>query len=132
MISVPSNLISDVRILLGGFGSHVILPLKLRELALGFVVIDEHNIILYTPQVWTIFRSVSIQEIRIRNLADHVRDFWAHSMLLAKRLVGISLQDETLEEGSIEIQSVALLDRETVVVDLWTQLPSLAVSIGKA
>ena len=132
MISVPSNLISDVRILLGGFGSHVILPLKLRELALGFVVIDEHNIILYTPQVWTIFRSVSIQEIRIRDLADQVRDFWAHSMLLAKRLVGISLQDETLEEGSIEIQSVALLDRETVVVDLWTQLPSLAVSMGKA
>ena len=132
MISVPSNLISDVRILLGGFGSHVILPLKLRELALGFVVIDEHNIVLYTPQVWTIFRSVSIQEIRIRDLADQVRDFWAHSMLLAKRLVGISLQDETLEEGSIEIQSVALLDRETVVVDLWTQLPSLAVSMEKA
>ena len=66
-------------------------------------MVDEDDVVLDAPQIWTVLRSVGVQEVRVCQLSDEVRDLWSHPVLLAERLVGISLQDKTFEERSVEI-----------------------------
>lgn len=81
-----------------------------------FRMIDEDNVVPDTTQIRAVLSLGSVDKIGIRELTNEIRDLGTHSVLRYQCFVRESLQHEALEEGSIQIESVALLDGEEIMV----------------
>lgn len=80
-------------------------------------MIDKDNIVPDAPQIRSILSSGGINKVGICQLTDEVGNLGTHSVLLTKGGMGKSLQNEPLEQGSIQVETIPFLDGEKVMID---------------
>ena len=86
-------------------------------------MIDKDDITPDSSNVWTALRLGRVLEIGIREVPHKGRDLWPHSMLCFEPCMRVVLEDEPFKETPIEVESLAFLDSEVVIIDLRAQLP---------
>lgn len=93
-----------------------------RVRVLLHAMVQEDDAVLQPENLWASTRLGSVEQVLVRQLPGKHRNLGRHAVLSVQRRVARALFDQTLKQGAVQIESLALLDGQGVVVDLGAQL----------